>query len=156
MKTGQPLAQRAETNFLQLMTNAVAKQVVKYESAEGSRLNPNAGEGFFSSDGDGVINNYNNYVKQGEEKGFLIGGIDKQAFPVPGEGEWLSPNLKRMASDFPPYKLGMNIAKLAGIGEGAEDVQARDYFDVRKKPGTPDADPETLTGFEKIFGRVKN
>ena len=43
MKTGQPLAQRAETNFLQLMTNAIAKQVVKYESAEGSRLNPNAG-----------------------------------------------------------------------------------------------------------------
>jgi len=156
MKTGQPLAQRAETNFLQLMTNAVAKQVVKYESAEGSRLNPNAGEGFFSSDGDGVINNYNNYVKQGEEKGFLIGGIDKQAFPVPGEGEWLSPNLKKIASDFPPYKLGMNIAKLAGVGEGAKDVQARDYFDVRKKPSTPDADPETLTGFEKIFGRVKN
>ena len=141
MKTGQPLTQRAETNFLQLMTNAVAKQVVKYESAEGSRLNPNAGEGFFSSDGDGVINNYNNYVKQGEEKGFLIGGINKEAFPVPGEGEYMTPNLKAITNFGQPSKSGQK-------------------FDIRKKPeflgGTPDANPETLTGFEKIFGRVKN
>jgi len=141
MKTGQPLAQRAETNFLQLMTNAVAKQVVKYESAEGSRLNPNAGEGFFSSDGDGVINNYNNYVKRGEEKGFLIGGMNKEAFPVAGEGEYLTPNLKAITG----------FGQTSGAGQ---------KFDVRKKPeflgGTPDANPETLTGFEKIFGRVKN
>lgn len=137
IKTGKPLEQRLETNFLQLMTNAVAKQVVKYESAEGSKLNPDAGEGFFSSEGDGVINNYNNYVKQGEEKGFLIGGISKEAMKVPREGEYLTPNLLKA------------LTPGTSVGE---------KFDVRKKPeflgGSPDTDPETLTGAEKLFGRV--
>jgi hypothetical protein len=135
IKTGKPLDRKLETNFLQLITNALAKQVVRYESAEGSKLNPNAGEGFFSSSGEGVINNYNKYVKQGEKEGFLIGGIDKQAMKVAGEGEYLTPNLSNI---------------LAGsVGP---------KFDVRKKPeflgGSPDTDPETLTGAEKLFGRV--
>ena len=135
IKTGKPLDRKLETNFLQLITNALAKQVVRYESAEGSKLNPEAGEGFFSSSGEGVINNYNKYVKQGEKEGFLIGGIDKQAMKVAGEGEYLTPNLSNI---------------LAGsVGP---------KFDVRKKPeflgGSPDTDPETLTGAEKLFGRV--
>lgn len=137
IKTGKPLEQRLETEFLQLMTNAVAKQVVRYESAEGSRYNPNAGEGFFSSTGEGVINNYNNYVKRGEEEGFLIGGISREAMKVPSEGEYLTPNLLKV------------ITPGASVGE---------KFDVRRKPeflgGSPDTDPETLTGAEKLFGRV--
>ena len=137
IKTGKPLTETLATNFLQLMTNAVAKQVVKYESAEGSKLNPNAGEGFFSSDGDGVINNYNKYTKQAEEKGFLIGGISKEAMKVPREGEYLTPNLLKV------------ITPGASVGE---------KFDVRKKPeifgGSVDTDPNTLTGAEKLFGRV--
>jgi len=137
IKTGKPLDRKLETNFLQLITNALAKQVARYESAEGSKLNPDAGEGFFSSSGEGVINNYHNYVKQAEEKGFLIGGIDKQAMKVAGEGEYLTPNLLKA------------ITPGASVGE---------KFDVRKKPeflgGSPDTDPETLTGAEKLFGRV--
>ena len=137
IKTGKPLTEKLATDFLQLMTNAVAKQVVRYESAEGSKLNPNAGEGFFSSNGDGVINNYNNYVQEGEKQGFLIGGISKEAMPVAGEGEYLTPNLLKV------------ITPGASVGE---------KFDVRKKPeflgGSVDTDPETLTGAEKLFGRV--
>lgn len=139
MKSGKPLSAKMETNFLQLMTNAVAKQVVRYESVEGSKLNPNAGEGFFSTEGDGVIANYHNYVKEGADQGFLIGGIDRQAMKVAGDGEYLTPNLLKV------------ITPQSSVGE---------KFDVRKKPeflgGEPDVDfsAKPLTATEELFGRV--
>ncbi len=47
------------------------------------------------------------------------------------------------------YNLLKAITPGASVGE---------KFDVRKKPeflgGSPDTDPETLTGAEKLFGRV--
>ena len=67
----------------------------------------------------------------------MIGGISKEAMKVPREGEYLTPNLLKV------------ITPGASVGE---------KFDVRKKPeifgGSVDTDPNTLTGAEKLFGRV--
>ena len=146
MTTGKPLTETLSTNFLQLMTNAVAKQVVRYESAEGSALNPNAQN--VEGDGSGgVFDRYKNRVREGENQGFLIDPVSRQAMKVPREGEIVTPN----------------INAITGFGQtSSQNSPVGPKFDIRKKPeymgGDVDTealfDPKPLTGAEKLFGRV--
>jgi hypothetical protein len=143
MTTGKPLTETLSTNFLQLMTNAVAKQVVRYESAEGSALNPNAQNGEGDGSG-GVFDRYKNRVREGENQGFLIDPVSRMSTKVPREGEIKLPN----------------IEAIKGFGQTLAPLGPK--FDIRKKPewmgGDVDTealfDPKPLTGAEKLFGRV--
>ena len=132
MKSGQPLTEKLATNFLQLMTNAVAKQIVKYEGSENSALNLNKG---VDKSEDGLFSGYEKMVKEGEEKGYIVGAIDRETMKVQRDGELTTPNLKALQ----PGPVGPK-------------------FDIRKKPeylgGDVDFNPEPLTATEKLFGRV--
>jgi len=132
MKSGQPLTEKLATNFLQLMTNAVAKQTVKYEGSENSALNPNRG---VDKSGDGLFSGYEKMVKEGEEKGYIVGAIDREAMKVRRDDELLLPS----STFFKPGPVGPK-------------------FDIRKKPeymgGDVDFNPEPLTATEKLLGRV--